>query len=488
MMLRLLALVLLGLFLTPIAPAQPVDVEVAFPNLPRFRVPVGLETAPGEMRLFVVDKVGVILSFENDPEVSRVDTLIDLRSVVSSSQPSWEEGLLGLAFHPDFQENGHFFVHYTAPRLESGRSHRTIISRFALRERTPPVAYLDSEVVILELQQPFEWHNGGQLAFHPDEDEANLYLSLGDGGSGHDPLEHGQNPKTLFGSILRINVDDPDEGLNYGIPSDNPFVGNTGGWREEIWAYGLRNPWRFSIDPGTGDLWIGDVGQGQWEEVTPVREPGANLGWDMYEGMNCFEGPCDPEGITFPAWEYSHADGRCSVTGGYVYRGAALPELVGEYVYADFCTGQIWALNTETSTPENTELVDTDFLLSSFGVDTEGELYALGWDTRRIYRVVRGSVANEPAAPGSGATLRAAFPNPFTDTATLTFGLTEAGRVQLAVYDVLGREVAVLHDGLALAGEQTVRFQAEGHAPGVYIVRMTVANGDTMAQTLTLVR
>ncbi len=483
----MLRLALLSALLLPAAYAQPVAVEPAFPALPLFQIPVGLETAPGETRLFVVDKVGVLLSFENDPAVSRVDTLIDLRDVVSSNAPSWEEGLLGLAFHPRYQANGHFFVHYTTFPAAEGEGHRTIIARFTVPDPAAgaPRADRESEVVLFDIEQPFQWHNGGQLAFHPNAEEANLYFSFGDGGSAGDPLDHGQNRATLFGSILRVNVDDPGQGRNYGIPPDNPFAGNAEGWREEIWAYGLRNPWRFSIDRGTGDLWVGDVGQNQWEEVSVVREAGANLGWDAFEGMHCFEGPCDLEGVTFPAWEYSHADGRCSVTGGYVYRGTALPELDGRYVYGDFCTGQVWALEPDAS--ENTELFDADFLLSSFGVDAEGELYAIGWDTRRIYRFARGVVAAEPSAPAGRVALRPAFPNPFASSSTLRFEQAEPGPVRLAVYDVLGREVAVLFDGPAPAGEHPVRFDAAGLAPGVYVVRMT-AGGQAAAQALTLVR
>ncbi|MEM6931011.1 MAG: PQQ-dependent sugar dehydrogenase, partial [Myxococcota bacterium] len=489
---------LVAVLLAVPAIAQPVELEAAFPELPRFRVPIGLETAPGETRLFVVDQVGLLFSFENDEAASRLDTLLDLRSVVSYDEPSWEEGLLGLAFHPDYQENGHFFVYYNAPPANPGEDHRSIVSRFTVTEYAPPRATLGSEVVLLDVEQPFRWHNGGKLAFHPGEDAANLSVSFGDGGSASDPLDHAQNRETLFGSILRLDVDNPSGGRNYGIPPDNPFAGNADGWREELWAYGLRNPWRFSIDPVTGDLWVGDVGQGQWEEVTAVREAGANLGWDMYEGMHCYEGPCDPAGVTFPAWEYPHADGMCSVTGGHVYRGADLPELVGQYVYGDFCTGRVWALDIDPAAGDTTNTLllagdddnepgEVDLLLSSFGVDAGGELYALGWDTRRVYRFVRRIVDAEPGATGTATVLRAPFPNPFADETVLRFDLAEAGPVRIAVYDVLGREVAVLREGVAAAGAGTVRFSADGLAPGMYVVQLEAA-GATRTRKVLLAR
>ena len=279
-------------------------------------------------RLFVVEQRGVIVAVsESTP--GEPATFLDISDRVNRGGS--EEGLLGLAFDPAFAENGRFFVYYSAagPR-------RSVLSRF---ERLGDGANSDSELVILEIEQPYRNHNGGMIAFGPD---GHLYVGLGDGGSADDPQGNGQDPSTLLGSVLRIDVGNASETQPYVAPRDNPFASDGRG-RPEVWAYGLRNPWRFSFDRETGDLWAGDVGQNQFEEIDVVRA-GANYGWNTMEGAHCFErSVCDQSGLTLPVAEYSHAQG-CSVTGGYVYRGSAVPSLAGWYVYGDFCTGRIWAV------------------------------------------------------------------------------------------------------------------------------------------------
>jgi glucose/arabinose dehydrogenase len=355
----------------------PIEVIEAFPNL-SFERPVDFQHAgDGSDRLFVVEQSGVISVFQNETDVSDKQIFLNIESTVKDQGN--EEGLLGLAFHPDFESNGFFYVNYTA-----GSPNRTVISRFKVSAAEPNQADPSSELVILEIPQPFSNHNGGQLSFGPD---GFLYIAVGDGGSGGDPQNHGQNLKTLLGTIVRIDVNAQEGGLNYGIPSDNPFVNNTEGNREEIYAYGLRNPWRFSFDSETGTLWTGDVGQNRAEEIDIITK-GGNYGWRLMEGFECFNpaNGCDKTGLELPVLEYTHDSGNVSVTGGFVYRGSQLEELQGFYIYGDFVSGRIWTLDTaDTGNPVVNELVKAPFNISSFGIDQQNELYLCGFDGK-IYK------------------------------------------------------------------------------------------------------
>ncbi|RPI91630.1 MAG: glucose dehydrogenase [Chloroflexi bacterium] len=313
--------------------------------------PVDLQ-ADGSGRLFVIEKVGRIRIIEND-QVLEVP-LLDISDRVGSNGS--EQGLLGLAFHPQYAENGRFFVNYT----DTGGD--TVIARFQVSD-DPNVADPASEVKLLGVSQPFQNHNGGVLAFGPD---GYLYAGLGDGGSAGDPNGNAQNTEVLLGKLLRLDVDSAEP---YAVPADNPFG-------SEIWAYGLRNPWRLSFDRSTGDLYIGDVGQGDWEEIDflAAGSPGGtNFGWDFREGAHDFEGG-GPEGMIDPVAEYSHAERNCSVTGGYVYRGS-MPEWNGIYLYGDYCTGMIWGLIRAESGWQNQLLFDLDVTITSFGQDAAGEIY-----------------------------------------------------------------------------------------------------------------
>ena len=367
---------------TPSAPVEPLTpapltelaVEPAFPALSLSRM-VGMAYPPGGAdRLYVVLQPGRIVSFPNDREVDSAELFLDIRDRVNDRGE--EEGLLGLAFDPQYADSGHFYVYYSAsgPR-------RSVVSRFSVSAdgRAGP----GSERVLLEVAQPFSNHNGGQIAFGPD---GYLYIALGDGGSRGDPQGNGQDLGTLLGSILRIDVSALDSTGSYAIPADNPFVGH-GGARPEIWAYGLRNPWRFSFDRATGDLWTADVGQNRFEEVDIVRA-GLNYGWNMMEGVHCFErSECDRTGLEMPAAEYGREVG-CSVTGGYVYRGSSLPSLYGAYVYGDYCSGRIWALRHDgDEVTEHVQIVDSGLRIPSFAEDAAGELYVLSFDGT-IYRLV----------------------------------------------------------------------------------------------------
>ena len=342
------------------------ELERVFPAL-TFERPVLLTHAgDGSGLLYVVEQEGVIHRIDpTAPE--RTEVFLDIRSRVSRGGN--EEGLLGLAFSPTFADNGRFYVYYSAvnPR-------RSVLSRF--ETGAEGLGDPGSESVLMEVEQPFRNHNGGMIAFGPD---GMLYVGLGDGGSAGDPSGNGQNPGTLLGTILRIDPEQPAQGAPYAIPADNPFVGESGA-RGEVWAYGLRNPWRFSFDSKTGDLWVGDVGQNALEEVNIVY-PGVNYGWNVMEGTSCFRSPsCTGDNLQAPVAEYGHSLG-CSITGGYVYRGQRVRELEGVYLYADFCSGRIWGLRHDgAAVTAQAELAKAPFEISSFGEDAEGEVYVVGFD------------------------------------------------------------------------------------------------------------
>ncbi len=339
----------------------------AFPDLDRSTIgslPVMLRPIPGEISQFaLVDQGGAIYVIYNGPEPQPAELFLDITGRVRTN--GREEGLLGLAFDPDFEFNGRFYAYYSAssPR-------RTVLSRF---DHGPegPERTASSEQVLLEIEQPFPNHNGGMIEFGPD---GLLYVGLGDGGSRGDPTGNGQNRSTLLGSLLRIDVS--GNTAAYRIPTDNPFAGEPDG-RGEIWAYGLRNPWRFSFDPATGQLWLADVGQQRLEEIDLI-EKGGNYGWNITEGTDCFGSTsCDRTGLVEPVFAYDHSLG-CSITGGYVYRGSAIPDLQGAYVYGDFCSGRIWGLRyADGKVVEQRQIARAAGSISSFAQDAAGELYVI---------------------------------------------------------------------------------------------------------------
>lgn len=351
-----------------------ITLENAFPSL-GFSKPLDLQSpSDGTNRIFVVEQDGTIQVFDNQTSASGSETFLDIRNNLVSGG---ELGLLGLAFHPNYTENGLFYVYYTPT------NNLAVVSIFQISASNSNVADTNSERILLRIPQPFTNHNGGQLAFGPD---GLLYISSGDGGSGGDPQGNAQNLSNLLGKVLRINVDTTDAGLEYGIPSDNPFVGQ-GNARGEIYAYGLRNPWRMSFDPQTGSLWAGDVGQGNLEEIDIVTL-GGNYGWKLFEGTACFSGDCDSGGLIPPVFEYNHDAGDQSITGGYVYRGAALNSLRGQYIYGDFLSGRIWALNADSNQDLNNRLlVESGLNVSSFGTDDNNEMYVCSFDGN-IYKFV----------------------------------------------------------------------------------------------------
>lgn len=349
-------------------PLASMAVRRMFPGL-NFRHLTNLvQPDDGRDRIFVTQQGGLVRVFPNEQQAPEAAIFLDISGRVS--EEGNEEGLLGLAFDPRFAENGFFYVYYSA-----GGPRRSVVSRFSQSQDNPEVASPHSELVLLEVEQPFSNHNGGQLAFGPD---GFLYIGLGDGGLAADPMGNGQNRGTLLGSILRLDVAGATENSRYRTPADNPFVGQPGA-RPEIWAYGLRNPWRFSFDTATGRLWAGDVGQNLWEEIDLIGK-GLNYGWNTMEGFHCFspQTACDDTGLELPVVEYPNG-ADCSVTGGHVYRGARLAALYGAYIYADYCSGKIWGLRQNgESVTEHRLLVHSDVKeITSFGEDLAGNIYIL---------------------------------------------------------------------------------------------------------------
>ena len=334
-----------------------------------FRKPVAL-THVGDGRLFIVEQRGVIWVMRDG--VVEPEPFLDIRDRVNSS--AFEQGLLGLAFDPEYSRSGYFYVNYT----DSGGD--TVVSRF-----TAPLgesqANPASESQVLRIDQPFSNHNGGDLHFGPD---GFLYIATGDGGSANDPFENGQNLDSLLGKLLRIKVGEAEP---YSVPGDNPFA--TGGGRAEIWAFGLRNPWRFSFDITTGDLYIGDVGQNSWEEINFLAADtlvGANFGWNHREGLHAFASQLT-EGLVDPVAEYANGGSECSVSGGVVVRDPELAAWRGVYLYGDYCSGQIWGLLPDANGQwVNSRLFDTSFSITSFGTDVNGAVY-LTDHNGRIYRL-----------------------------------------------------------------------------------------------------
>ena len=445
----------------------------AFPNL-SLGQPTDIQNAgDGTNRLFVCEKAGRIHVFPNDPGVTDAEIFLDLTSVVIA--PS-EMGLLGLAFHPDYAENGYFYVNYNA---RSGGANVTRISRFSVDAENIDRADPNSEVILMEFVQPFPNHDGGQIAFGPD---GYLYIATGDGGSGNDPLNAGQDLRVLLGKILRIDVDNPDEGMEYGIPETNPFAGNSH-YQSEIYAWGLRNPWRFSFDSETGMLWCADVGQNLWEEIN-IIEKGGNYGWRVMEGFHCFNPNdagdrnfnCDSVSLISPIWEYSHDNGNVSVTGGYVYRGSELPELEGTYIYADFASGRIWGLDHSPDATSNRLISDTPLNISTFGLDEAGELYIGGFNGK-IFEIRETSGVEEDEEGVGSAFLESILPNPDRSGSTsLRYRVAQPGSIAIAVVNTIGEEVLRPVDTYHSTGDYIIRLNTTDLPSGNYFVRL-IAEG-----------
>lgn len=401
-----------------VAPARPqasttVRVVPAFDGL-TFNGPTDMKQAPGDpSRWYVVEKAGVVRVFANDDATTTSSVFIDITSEVNSG-PN-EAGLLSMAFHPDFATNRTFFLSYTAPSAASPVNLRSQVARFTVR--ADGTADPASEAPIMPptddgapgspgvLDQPYENHNGGNLVFGPD---GYLYYGLGDGGNGGDPQNRAQNLRVFFGKMLRIDVDHVPAGKRYGIPADNPFAGGGAGL-PELFAWGLRNPWRFSFDRATGDFWVGDVGQDTWEEIDKL-ELGGNYGWREREGAHCYNPPnnCQTGGLIDPIVEYNHNGAGRSVTGGYIYRGSAIPSLVGHYLYADEVTGDLFTITYDPAgKPKHTLLLNIPGASpASFGEGADGELYLVDYGRGKLLKIV----------PASTTTVTSTFPERLSAT------------------------------------------------------------------------
>lgn len=356
-------------------PFEPLNYSIvpAYPNL-SFEQPL-YATGAGDSsnRIFVVERTGKIKVFQDDAAVEGSEVFLDLSDRIDTGGS--EKGLLGLAFHPNFPENPTFYVYYT-------NENASVIARYSLDSQG--LGDQGSEVVLLSFTQPYANHNGGQLAFGPD---GYLYIASGDGGSSGDPQNNAQNPGVLLGKILRIDVDQPQNGKPYGIPTDNPFYNNSEGNAPEIYAFGLRNPWRFSFDPCRELLIAGDVGQGKMEEIDLI-EKGGNYGWNIMEGSLDYapDPAVNKDTLIMPVWEYGRSQGQ-SITGGYVYYGNQNPSLMGTYVYGDFGSGRIWGLWLDQNrSPHNYELLETDLSISSFGLDDKNEILIVDYQGS-LYRI-----------------------------------------------------------------------------------------------------
>lgn len=346
--------------------------------------PIGIYTNGSHQQFYLLDQHGKILRMQPNGTISTTPFL-DISTTIDYGG---EKGLLGMAFHPNYALNGYIYLNFT--RTIGGQL-KTVIARYSVP--TPitasSMASAGSEFILLTVDQPYTNHNGGQIVFGPD---GYLYIGMGDGGSAGDPQNNAQNGNSLLGKMLRIDVNAPSGSLNYSIPASNPFVNNAN-VRDEIWALGVRNPWRFSFDRQTGDMWIGDVGQNVWEEIDfqPANSVGGeNYGWRCYEGNHSYNtnGCLSASNYVSAVWEYDHSTGGQSITGGFVYRGSEYPALVGHYFYADYVNGKIWSLHKNGNTWVNKLWLDTPFYLSTFGEDWNGELYFASLTGNHYYRLV----------------------------------------------------------------------------------------------------
>lgn len=416
---------LLTLFLWSLLSAQS-DIDIVeFAS--SFSSPINIKNA-GDDRLFVVEQRGKIKILNADG-TTNATPFLDIDNLVIDTGN--ERGLLGLAFHPNYASNGYFYVNYI------NNSGNTVISRFSRSTTDINLANPSSEIILMTISQPFTNHNGGDMAFGPD---GYLFIATGDGGSGGDPNDNGQSLNTLLGKLLRIDV---DSGSPYGIPSDNPFLndGNPS-TLPEIWAYGLRNPWRFSFDSDTGDLWIADVGQNIYEEINlaPSTTAGINYGWRCYEGNHTYNsaGCGSSSGMLFPVAEYSHSGGGCSVTGGYVYRGSIFTNLEGLYLFADYCSNEIGFLEYNGSTWDINFVYKASFggnNWSTFGQDISGELYIAGVTSGKIFKIVDNNLSVDEF-PSRNFKM---YPNPSDDLVTIDVASNTLGTYTL--HDIAGKEI-----------------------------------------------
>ncbi len=436
-----------------------------------FSNPVDIKNANDD-RLFIVEKAGVIKIIDDQQNVNTTPFL-DINSLVSNS--GGERGLLGLAFHPNYNSNGFFFVNYI------NNSGNTVVSRFVTNPPDSDIADPNSEVILMTIDQPFSNHNGGDLAFGED---GYLYIATGDGGSGSDPGNRSQDLTTLLGKLLRINVNNSGANPNYAIPADNPFVSDANALNE-IWAYGLRNPWRFSFDRTNNELWIADVGQFDIEEINKVSTStgGINYGWRCYEGneefINTAECP-DESTLTFPVSQYTHTNSglsKCSITGGYNYQGSQFPAFINTYFFADYCSDEIGTLVFENNTwnmsftsPFNNKG------FTSFGEDTNGELYIAAASTGEIFRIVDTNLSVDE----NSLNIIKIYPNPVTDYLTIDLQSSINTLSEIVIYNVHGKHIKTISN----INDLKINISVSNMASGLYFMEISDSNQKTTTKKL----
>lgn len=469
-MIKLYTIVIFLLFLIYTENPAQVRTAEAFPAL-TFDNPVEIaDPNDGSRKLFVVTQNGIIYSFDNNSTASQKKVFLDISSKVITGN---ELGLLGLAFHPNYKDSGYFYINYTT-NIPEGAPVRSVVSRFKVNGNKTE-ADTASEQIILEVDQPYANHNGGKLAFGPD---GYLYISFGDGGSGGDPDSNAQDLTTFLGKILRIDVNNINDTVRYHIPPDNPFAGNVSGYKEEVFAYGLRNVWKFSFDKQTGELWGADVGQDEWEEINIIA-PGGNYGWNIMEGPKFYSGAeSDTSGLMLPVWSYGHNDeGGESITGGLVYRGDKLPSLKGKYIYADFISGRIWTLENSDGVYNNALLFSNKGQISAIEADSKGTLLYADYSHGKIMKIEEDApIASKPAPQTltpETEKLAQNYPNPFNPETTITFNLEKAGYAKLEIYNMLGKKIETLFEGTARTGANSFTWRSENMPSGVYFYKLT---------------
>lgn len=438
-----------------------------------FDRPVNIKNA-GDDRLFVVEQDGLIQILNADGTINAAPFL-DIDNIVGDINNGGDErGLLGLAFHPNYSNNGYFYVNYI------NNSGNTVVSRFNVSATDFNLADPNSEQIILTINQPFSNHNGGDMNFGAD---GYLYIATGDGGSGGDPQDNGQDLNTLLGKMLRIDVDSASP---YAIPSDNPFANDgNNATLDEIWAYGLRNPWKFSFDSQTNDIWIADVGQSQYEEINIAAstDAGLNYGWRCYEGNSVFNSTGCPASntLTFPVGEYSHTgsgDFKCSVTGGYRYRGNDNPDMIGWYFFADYCSDEIGYLEHDGA---NWNLTLTGPFggnnWSSFGEDINGELYICGLNSGTVYKIIDTNLSIDDQFINTFKL----YPNPAKDMVTFSFGNNYTAK-QIIFYNVQGKVIKTIEN----FDSSLFQFSTKNLDKGLYIVEVLNANNNSTFKKLIL--
>jgi len=454
--------------------------------------PIYAAAPSGDARLFIVEQKGTIQLLKDGSILP--DPFLDISTVVTTPSSWSEQGLLGLAFHPDFATNRRFFVHYT------DLSGDTVIARYEANAGNPDIAVPSSAEIVLTADQPVSNHNCGSINFGPD---GYLYFGFGDGGGTGDPNDLAQDPSTLMGKFIRIDVDS----LPYSVPLTNPFVG-VAAVLDEIWAVGLRNPYRWSFDRSTGDLWIADVGQTSWEEINyqPAASTGSeNYGWSYMEGLHCYDPPvdCGADTLYLPIHEYSHDADECSVTGGYVYRGSAVPELTGYYLFGDYCSNRLWGLKYDGS--EVTGFLDMTAqlnpagqidALAGIGEGGDGELYLVdreGTTSGEVYKIIQDPTGiNDGDGLPAAVQLGSAFPNPTSARTELVLMLPRPSRVTARVSDAAGRTIRTLLSGVTQRGVHRLTWDGKSNSgrvvpSGVYFMWAEV-DGEIATRKVSILR